>query len=129
MTENHPINMNRFRTFDSFEGDAYVEDYRIRPQEVGDDQLAVSLLMRIGGPHGRFTLRAEATFIDGEDERHRVEICRPAGDLVDELELDWTAAAPTNTRNATQVFHEVYVGAVNDWYNHALAAEEAGEEA
>ncbi|AEH35592.1 hypothetical protein [Halopiger xanaduensis] len=129
MNENHPINTNRLRTFDGFEGDAYVEDYRIRPQEVRGDQLAVSLLMRIGGPHGRFTLRAEATFIDGEDERHRVEIRRPAGDLVDEFEVDWTAAAPTNTRDATQAFHEVYVGVVDDWYNHALAAEEAGEEA
>jgi len=49
-----------------------------------NEQLEVSLLMRIGGPRGRFTLRAETTFVDGEDEDHWVEIRDPAGDLVDE---------------------------------------------
>jgi len=126
MTEKHPTNTNRLRTFDDFDGDAYVEDYRIRPQEVEDEQLEVSLLMRIGGPRGRFTLRAGTTFVDGEDEDHWVEIRDPAGDLVDELEVDWTSASASNVPDATQAFHEVYIGAANDWYNHALAVQEAG---
>jgi len=29
--------------------------------------------------------------------------------------------------DATQAFHEVYIGAANDWYNHALAVQEAGK--
>ena len=125
MTEEHPTNTDRLRTFDDFDGDAYVEDYRIRPREVEDEQLEVSLLMRIGGPRGRFTLRAGATFVDGEDEDHWLEIRDPAGDLVDELEVDWMSASPSNVRDATQAFHEAYIGAANDWYSHALAVQEA----
>jgi len=127
MTEKHPTNTNRLRTFDDFDDDAYVEDYRIRPREVEDEQLEVSLLMRIGGPRGRFTLRAGTTFVDGEDEDHWVEIRDPAGDLVDEIEVDWMSASPSNVRDATQAFHETYIGAANDWYSHALAVQEAGE--
>jgi len=127
MTEKHPTNTNRLRTFDDFDGDAYVEDYRIRPQEVEDEELEISLLMRIGGPRGRFTLRAGTTFVDGEDQGHWVEIRDPAGDLVDELEVDWMTASPNSVRDATQAFHEVYIGAANDWYNHALAVQEAGK--
>ncbi|MDS0473507.1 hypothetical protein [Natrinema sp. 1APR25-10V2] len=128
MTEKHLTNTNRLRTFDDFDGDAYVEDYRIRPQEVEDEQLEVSLLMRIGGPRGRFTLRARTTFIDSEDEDHWAVIRRPTGDVVDELEVDWMSASPSSIRDATQAFHEVYIGAANDWYSHSLAVEKADQE-
>lgn len=128
MNENESQFENSIRAIHGVDGDVRVEDHRIHPREVSDDRLEMSLLMRIGGPYGCFYVHAEATFTNEEDEGHYVEIRRHGGDVVDTLEVDWTTAAPSDTTDATQALHETYIAAVGDWYSHALAAEEAGDQ-
>lgn len=128
MNENKSQFEHSIRSIYALDGDARVEDYRIRPQEVNDDRTKMSLLMRMAGPHGAFYVRATTTFAADEGEQgHRVEIRRRAGDVVDELEVDWATADPGDSMGATQALHETYIGAVGDWYAYALAAEEAGD--
>lgn len=128
MSENESQYEHSIRAIYGLDGEAYVEDHRIRPQTVQEDRLEMSLLMRIGGPYGAFYLRAESTFTDGEDEGHHVEIRRRGGDVVDEFDVDWTTAAPYDTTDATQALHETFIGSAHDWYSHAVAAEEAGDD-
>jgi len=129
MSENEPQFENSIRSIYGLDGEGHVEDYRIQPQEVSDDRLEMSLLMRIDGPYATYYLRAETTFADYEGVGHRVEIRRRGGDVVDEFEVDWATVAPDDTRDATQALHETYISAAGDWYSHAVAADEAGEKA
>ncbi|WP_096391460.1 hypothetical protein [Halopenitus persicus] len=111
------------------DGEGRVEDHRIRPQEVSEDKLEMSLLMRLGGPRGRFYLHAEVTFADDEDEGgHHIEIRRRAGDVVDEFTIGWTTADPDDATGATQAIYETYLHAADDWYAFAVGAEQAEDE-
>ena len=108
--------------------DARCEDHRIRPREVSDECIEMSVLMRLGGEYSRYYLRARVVYSDDEDEAgHRVEIRQHGGDVVDTLEVDWATAQPDDLRDATQAICETYTNAAEDWYGHAVAADEAGE--
>ncbi|WP_435180463.1 hypothetical protein [Halorussus sp. AFM4] len=127
MSENELQFENSIRSIYSLNGDAYVEDYRIRPKTVSDDRFEMSLLMRLGGPYATYYLRSRTVYSDDEDKGHRVEIRRRGGNTVDTFEVNWTTAEPDDIRDATQALHEIYIAPVNDWYSHALAADEADD--
>lgn len=126
MSENESQNEHSIRAI--WQDDvAPVENYRIRPREVSDDRLEMGLLMRLGGPRGKFYVRAEVVFSINEDEDgHHVEIRRRGGDVVDEFTIDWTTADPDDATEATQALCETYINAASDWYSFAVGAEQAG---
>jgi len=125
MNENDSQNENSIRAIWQ-DDEGRVENHRIRPQEASDDKLEMSLLMRLGGPSGKFYVRAEVTFSDGGDEEgHYVEIRRRGGDVVDEFTIDWTTASPGDATEATQALCETYLHAASDWYAFAVGAEQA----
>ena len=58
---------------------------------------------------------------------HYVEITRSDGDVVDAFEFRFPGTAPDGHMEAVQVIHETYIGPVQDWYDYAVSADEAGE--
>jgi hypothetical protein len=101
--------------------DAYVEEFKIRPLTIEDGELKLSALMRVGGAEGIYYVRATTTF--AEEGGHHVTVHLPAGDLVDELEVDWTTATPEDTMDAVEAMHETYIAAAQDWYGFAVGAD------
>lgn len=108
------------------EDTAYVEEFKIRPVEVSDDRLEMKVVMRIGGGEAVYYLAADVQY-GGDDEGHHVTIRRRSADVVDEFETDVVTASPDCEKDAVQAIHETYLKAVNDWYEHARAADTVGE--
>ena len=119
------IETNRLETIYP-EGTAHVEDFRIRPLAVGDGVLEMRVRMRIGGGEAVYYLDSTVTY-GGEEEGHRVTIRRRGAGVVDEFETDVVTASPADEMEAVQALHETHVQAADDWYQHARAAEQAGD--
>lgn len=105
--------------------DAHVEEFKVRPLTIGEEELKLSALMRVGGAEGVFYVRATTVFAD-DGGSHHVTVHRLGGGLVEELEVDWTTASPEDTMDAVQAMHETYIESAQDWYDFAVDAERAG---
>lgn len=107
--------------------EAYVEDFRIRPVAVEDDRLKMHVKMRVGGAESIYYVSATATYAEDENTGHHISIHRVDGHLIDEFDTSVITASPSDTIDAVQALHEVYVQAADDWYDYARDAGEAGD--
>lgn len=108
------------------EGIAHVGEFRIRPVTVGDEEVEMHVNMRIGGGEAIYYLSASVRYTDDDSAGHHIRIHRRGGGLVDEFETNVVTASPSDIFDATQAIHEVYLQSVQDWYDFAVNADEAG---
>ena len=104
---------------------AHVRNFKIRPSHDEDDKISVNAFVLMGGRSGTYYLRVTSDSVDRGS--HHVEITQIDGDVLDAFEFIFPGTAPDGHMEAVQVIHETYIGPVQDWYDYAVSADEAGE--
>lgn len=111
---------------------AHVEDFRIRPMDAPEGGRRMSVLMKFSARDGGgevYYLTAKVTFIDYSDRGgHRVSIRCEGGDEVASVDTSTVTASPEDAHECVQAIHETYLDAVDDWFEFAQAAAEAGDD-
>lgn len=107
------------------EGTAHVEEFRIRPVTVSDEEVEMHVKMRIGGDRAIYYLTATVRYIDNDLADHHISIRRQGEEMVDEFEANLVTASPSDMFDATQAMHEAYLQSVELWYDFAVAADMA----
>jgi hypothetical protein len=127
MSESNDSTTNENRLQTSYaDGEAHVEEFRIRPLTFDDEEKKFGVHMRIAGPEAVYYVSVTVTYSE-KTPGHHIVILDHEHSVVDEIESDWVAADPHDTLDVMQALHEMYVQAVKEWYDYSLSADEAGD--
>lgn len=107
--------------------DVRVENFCIRPHQIGEEQAEVGVSMKMGSPTETYYLSAHVVYADGE-ARHQVSVHRYGGGLVDEIDLVIESTRPEDAFAAINAMHDLYVQVPSPWFKWSRSAENAGEE-